>query len=183
MVIMILDFVAKFSGVSEFEEESSNSPIDMLGRYVENRDEGSESTGLMFMSMLASLLFLFSNLYFIWITHHGNKTLGQRHAFFTFYHMRENETLLNSFIANTMFKSLVSIGALQWTVLLYAEWTKGSFVTTIAVFNESNSMNVRLFNTSIFDYLLLIFVLIALISIGIRGSGRIRYNDVIMDKE
>jgi len=31
-------------------------------------------------------LFVIISLYFIVATHHGNSTIGQRHAFFTFYH-------------------------------------------------------------------------------------------------
>ena len=58
------------------------------------------------------VLFCLANFYVIWVTFHGNYTLGQRHAFFTFYHMQGGETLLSSLIVNTTFKSLVSMGSL-----------------------------------------------------------------------
>lgn len=44
-------------------------------------------------------------------------------------------------------------------------------------------MSVDIYNTSIFDWILVLSIISACISIIIRGSGRIRYNDVILDKQ
>ena len=53
----------------------------------------------------------------------------------------------------------------------------------IALYNQSSVMNIRIAHTGIVDYILLICVAIACVSIAVRGSGRIRYNDVMLDKE
>ena len=59
-----------------------------------------------------SLYFGASCLFLIWITYHGNKSIGQRHAVFTYHYMQENETLFNAFLANIAIKSIVSMGAI-----------------------------------------------------------------------
>ena len=44
-------------------------------------------------------------------------------------------------------------------------------------------MHLRIKDTSIFDYMILTSVVLTCVLIAIRGSGRIRYNDAIDDKE
>ena len=44
-------------------------------------------------------------------------------------------------------------------------------------------MNLEIKGYHIFDYIFILFMIITLISIAIRGSGRIRYGDAIHDKE
>ena len=97
--------------------------------------------------------------------------------------MKESETLLNSFISNTTFKSLVSMGSLQYTTMIFFEWTRGAFVNKMAVLNSRSLMNIKLHGTNLFYWVFFLSVIISLISIAIRGSGRIRYNDAIVDKE
>ena len=97
--------------------------------------------------------------------------------------MKESETLLNSFISNTTFKSLVSMGSLQFTTMIFFEWTRGAMVLQIAVLNSSSLMSIKIYGTNLFPWVFFLSVIISLISIAIRGSGRIRYNDAIVDKE
>lgn len=97
--------------------------------------------------------------------------------------MKENETLLNQFIANVAFHNVVTIGALHYATLIYFEWTRSSMVLRIAFYNRYNLMNLRIGDISIFDYIILASILCTCISIAVRGSGRIRYNDMILDKE
>ena len=97
--------------------------------------------------------------------------------------MKESETLLNSFISNTTFKSLVSMGSLQFTTMIFFEWTRGAMVLQIAVLNSSSLMSIKIYGTNLFHWVFFLSVIISLISIAIRGSGRIRYNDAIVDKE
>ena len=44
-------------------------------------------------------------------------------------------------------------------------------------------MHLRIKDTSIFDYMILTSFVLTCVNIAIRGSGRIRYNDAIDDKE
>ena len=137
---------------------------------------------LLGLTILTCFLYCVANLYFIWVTHHGNHTIGQRHAFFTFYHMKENETLLNSFIANTTFKSLVSMGAIQYCTCIFFYWTRNSMALRIALYNQNSLMNLKIKGTSLFDCVLLASAVAACVVIALRGSGRIRYNDAISSK-
>ena len=135
--------------------------------------------------LMIVLVFLFDliALYFIWVTNHGNSTIGQQHALFTFYHVKENETLLNAFIANIAFNNLVSMAALHYTTLIFYTWTQGCVVLRIAMFNKWSVMNLNIKGYNIFDCICILSVLLTLVSIAVRGSGRIRYNDVILDKD
>ena len=53
----------------------------------------------------------------------------------------------------------------------------------MALYNKNCLMHLRIGTQSIFDYILLATVIVACVIIAIRGSGRIRYNDVYHDKE
>jgi len=44
-------------------------------------------------------------------------------------------------------------------------------------------MNMRIGGVSVFDYIIIVSIIGTCISIAIRGSGRIRYNDVIQGAE
>ena len=67
-------------------------------------------------------------------------------------------------------------------MLIFETWTRGSMAQRIAIFNRSTIMNPRVNDVGIFDYLFVVSLVISLISIAIRGSGRIRYNDIILNK-
>ncbi len=78
------------------ESESAN-PIAQISKVV--NEEGDTTKALLFTILLAHL-YLGLAFFFIVATFHGNITVGQRFATFTFYAMKENETLFNSFLAN-----------------------------------------------------------------------------------
>ena len=166
------------------ENSSFLNPIDELGKYLdENVDtDGNDSTSILILELFICILFSVTNLFIIWITYHGNHTLGQRHAFFTFYHMKESETLLNSFIVNTTIKSLVSMGALQYTTSIFFYWARGSMVLLIALYNKNSIMNIKIRGNTLFNYLLVASVVAACVYLGFQGSGRIRYSDAFQSK-
>ena len=93
LIIYCLKFMKMF-GTTDTGDVFEN-PIDKLGIYVHETNETDGGGTLMMLELFICLLFCFSSVYFIWTTHHGNYTIGQRHAFFTFYRMKENETLFN----------------------------------------------------------------------------------------
>ena len=75
------------------------------------------------------------------------------------------------------------MGSLQFTTMIFFEWTRGAMVLRIAVLNSRSLMSIKIYGTNLFHWVFFLSVIISLISIAIRGSGRIRYNDAIVDKE
>ena len=141
LLIYILKFMDMFGPESQ---EKSQNPIESLGQYINEEVDQDGGATLLMAEIFCTLLFVALNLYIIWITHHGNYTIGQRHAFFTFYRLREGETLLGQFIANVSFNNVVSMGALHYTTLIFWTWTKGSIIFRIVNYNKYSVMNVRI---------------------------------------
>lgn len=102
IVIVVYGFLEKFGLLT-----ASSNPIDKIGK--ELTDETWSTTDLL-LTILISNIFIGISIFFILTTHHGNDTVGQRFATITFYAMKENETLLNSFLANTAFNNVVCTG-------------------------------------------------------------------------
>ena len=104
-------------------ETNSVNPIDKIGKELSDEDWSTED--LIFF-ILISNIFIGVSIFFILTTHHGNATVGQRFATITFYAMKENETLLNSFLANTAFNNVVCTGVKQYMTMMFDTWTRGS---------------------------------------------------------
>ena len=102
IVVIVVGFLENF-GIGTISE----NPIDKIG--MELTDDSWSTTDLLYTILLSHIFMSFS-IFFILTTHHGNSTIGQRFATITFYAMKENETLLNSFLANTAFNNVVSTG-------------------------------------------------------------------------
>ena len=68
------------------------------------------STTLLFYSLAVAHIFTGISFFFIMAAFHGNLTVGKRFATFTFYHMQNQETLLNSFLVNTTLMNVMSCG-------------------------------------------------------------------------
>lgn len=83
------------------------NPLEKLG---DRLHDGSQSTENLLLNILMSQIYIFLACFFIVVTHHGNFTVGQRFATFTFYAMEEQETLLSALLANGAFYNVVSIG-------------------------------------------------------------------------
>mmetsp|Transcript_21119 Transcript_21119/g.25994 ORF Transcript_21119/g.25994 Transcript_21119/m.25994 type:complete len:117 (-) Transcript_21119:394-744(-) len=114
MAIIVLKFLKQF-GPSQM-----SNPISLFGRIINAmEDEDGSTTTVFLLELLESTLFSLMVLYFIWVTQRGNYTIGQRHALFTFYLMKENETLLDSFIVNVAINNIVSIAAIHYTSLIF----------------------------------------------------------------
>ena len=135
LTIDILKFLNRFGLGTE-----SVNPLDILQEYINKQTD--EDTFVLIAEMGISTLFIMTAIYFIKATHHGNKTIGQRHAFFTFYAMHENETLLNSFIANISLNNVVSMGAIQYCVMLFSMWGRKSQALKIALYNRNALFHV-----------------------------------------
>lgn len=118
IVIIFLNFLEAFN----LKTDSIN-PIEQLG--LELNDETWSTTDLLY-TILISHIFTLTSIFFVLTTHHGNATVGQRFATITFYAMKENETLLNSFLANTAFNIVVCTGVKQYMVMMFQAWTRGS---------------------------------------------------------
>ena len=74
MFVLIVDFVQDFGDENLYIDQRHF--VDNLGEIVNERDEANEGTGTMILSVFTCLLFIFTNLYFIWATYHGNKSIG-----------------------------------------------------------------------------------------------------------
>ena len=142
----------------------------------------ADTTKQLLYALLLSHIYLFMSYFYIVATFHGNVTVGQRFALFTFYAMPEQETLLNSFMANTALLNVVSCGVKHYAANTFSTWCQGSFTYEIAVLTKNSKLFFTVYDVSIFDIILLISVIATLIIIAINGSGRIRYNDIIDEK-
>ena len=103
--------------------------------------ESDNSTTSLVLTIVMSHIFISLSFFFIVATAHGNTTVGQRFATFTFYAMRENETLLNSFLANSAFNNVVSTGVKQYAINMFSDWTRGSILYEEAIITR----NTRIF--------------------------------------
>ena len=171
IVIVSIKFLESF-GV----DTNTVNPIDSIGRDLS--DESWSTEDLLFFILL-SHIFIGISIFFILTTHHGNATVGQRFATITFYAMKENETLLNSFLANTAFNNVVCTGVKQYMVMMFDLWTRGSISYEEAIITRHSRMFFRLAGASVFDYIFMIAVIVTILIISINGSGRIRYNDIL----
>lgn len=80
MTIMVLKFMKSF-GPTQMD-----NPISIFGRNVnEMVEEDPNSMKVFWLEISQALMFSFLVMYFLWATHHGNSTVGKRHALFTFY--------------------------------------------------------------------------------------------------
>ena len=156
----------------------------MLGEFI-NKDieERGYTTTVFMLELFTQLLFYTLCLFLIWVTQHGNSTIGFRHALFTFYLMKDGETLFDSFMANIAINNIVSLASIQYSSLIFYQWTKNSLVLRDAMFNKWSVMNLNVKGYRIFDCVFILFFIASLINIALRGSGRIRYGDAILDKE
>ena len=93
--------------------------------------------------------------------------------------MPEQETLLNSFLANTALMNVVSCGVKQYAAITFSTWCEGSFTYELAILAKNSKLYFHIEGISIFDVILIISVIATLIIIAVNGSGRIRYNDII----
>jgi len=96
--------------------------------------------------------------------------------------MKENETLLNSFLANGTLLNVVCCGVKQYTAHMFDAWTAGSLTYEQAIIAKDSRMFFKIAGVSVFDYLFLLMVITTIILIAVNGSGRIRYNDLIDEK-
>lgn len=152
-------------------------PVSFLSAKID-----SDDTEDLLMTILTSHLFMALCFFFLICTSHGNDTIGQRFATFTFFPMKENETLLSSFLANTAFRVFVVTGVRQYTTLIFASWTRGSISYQQAVIARNSEIFFKIADISFFDYIFIISVIVTCITIAFKGSGRIRYNDIIEEK-
>lgn len=88
----------------------SVNPIENMGNTLQDGTDGSDSTSSMLLFLCLSHFFVFLAFFFINATVVGNTTMGERFATFTFYPMEKEQTLLNSFLANTAYKNMVCTG-------------------------------------------------------------------------
>lgn len=116
IAVVIFGFLLQFGVGTE-----SMNPLGFLSAKID-----SDDTEDLLMTILESQLFMALCFFFVICTSHGNDTIGQRFATFTFYPMKENETLLSSFLANTALRVFVVTGVRQYTVMIFASWTRGS---------------------------------------------------------
>ena len=114
------------------------NPIQQMGTEIHESDN---STTSLVLTIVMSHIFISLSFFFIIATAHGNTTVGQRFATFTFYAMRENETLLNSFLANSAFNNVVCTGVKQYAIYMFDDWTRGS----IAYEEATITRNTRIF--------------------------------------
>lgn len=121
-------------------------------------------------------------LFFLKSSAHGNETIGVRFATFTFYAMKENETLFSAFIANGTFRNVAITGVKQYSILMFNSWTRGSVGYKEAILQNHSRIWFKIAGTSIFDYLFILAIIMTIIIIAVKGSGRIRYNDIIDGK-
>lgn len=61
-------------------------------------------------------------------------------------------------------------------------WTRGSDTYAIALLAKDSKIFFKIAGISVFDYVFLLSVVGTMIIIAINGSGRIRYNDIIEEK-
>ena len=177
--IIMLKFLKMFGPTSE-----TDNPIVMLGKKItEEIEENGYTTTVLLLELLTQMLYFLMSIFLMWVSQHGNMTIGKRHALFTFYMMKESETLFDSFIVNIVINNIVSFAAIHYTSLVFWQWTKHSFVLKIAMFNKWSVMNLNFKDYNIFDIIFIGFLIGALVNIAIRGSGRIRYGDAILDRE
>ena len=114
------------------------NPIEKMGTEIHESDN---STTSLVLTIVMSHIFISLSFFFIVVTAHGNTTVGQRFATFTFYAMRENETLLNSFLANSAFNNVVCTGVKQYAIYMFNDWTRGSIAYEEAIITR----NTRIF--------------------------------------
>ena len=100
--------------------------VNPLEQVTNLLNEGNSDNKDLVITILISHIFMACSFFMLISTGHGNETIGQRFATFTFYPMKENETLLSSFLANTAFRNVVVTGVKQYAVIMFANWTRDS---------------------------------------------------------
>ena len=164
------------------QEGDTPHPITKMSKNVKTVDGEVDTTKQLLYELCLSHIYYFISFFYISATFIGNTTVGQRFALFTFYAMPEQETLLNSFLANTALMNVVSCGVKQYATITFSTWCEGSFTYELAILAKNSKLYFHIEGISIFDVILIISVIATLIIIAVNGSGRIRYNDIIEAK-
>mmetsp|Transcript_21313 Transcript_21313/g.26218 ORF Transcript_21313/g.26218 Transcript_21313/m.26218 type:complete len:112 (+) Transcript_21313:1156-1491(+) len=104
------------------------------------KESENDSMEALLIALFLSHMFLFLSYFYITATFYGNTTVGQRFALFTFYAMPRQETLLNSFLANSSFMNVVSCGVKQYAANTFSTWCQGSYTYKIATLTKNSKI-------------------------------------------
>ena len=114
----------------------------------------------------------------------GNEYLGYRFATFTFYSMQPNETLANAFIFNAFLNNALQAAVCQYMLESMTFYATGSNALLMTYkIKYSTSMIYYKEKVNMFTFALLFFSSITLISLIIKGAGRMNFSEITGKKK